>query len=36
MPREVESRRKTVRTGIWKTYIRGRMFAGQLNVAGDR
>lgn len=36
LPREVEWRGKAVRSGIWKTSVRGRVFAGRLNLAGDR
>jgi ferredoxin-NADP reductase/MOSC domain-containing protein YiiM len=35
LPREVEWRGRTVRSGIWKTFVRGRVFAGRLNLAGD-
>jgi len=36
MQREVEWCGKTVRTRIWKSLLRGRMFAGQLKLVGDR
>jgi ferredoxin-NADP reductase/MOSC domain-containing protein YiiM len=35
LPREVQWRGKTVRTGIWKQPVHGRIFAGRLNLAGD-
>ena len=35
LPRDVEWNGKTVRTGIWKRPVEGRVFAGRLNLAGD-
>ena len=35
LPRDVEWNGKTVRTGIWKRPVEGRVFAGRINLAGD-
>jgi ferredoxin-NADP reductase/MOSC domain-containing protein YiiM/ferredoxin len=35
LPREVQWRGRTVRTGIWKEPVAGRVLAGRLNLAGD-
>ena len=35
MPRDVPWQGRTVRTGIWKAPVAGRVFAGRLNLAGD-
>ena len=35
LPRDVEWRGRIVRTGIWKRPVKGRVFAGRLNLAGD-
>ncbi|MEI9986303.1 MAG: MOSC and FAD-binding oxidoreductase domain-containing protein [Aliidongia sp.] len=35
LPREVEWRGKTVRTGIWKQPVQGRVFARRLSLEGD-
>jgi ferredoxin-NADP reductase/MOSC domain-containing protein YiiM/ferredoxin len=35
LPRDVAWQGRTVRTGIWKTPVTGRVFAGRLNLAGD-
>jgi ferredoxin-NADP reductase/MOSC domain-containing protein YiiM len=35
LPRDVEWRGKTVRTGIWKTPVTGRRMAARLNIEGD-
>ncbi|HUA56431.1 MAG TPA: MOSC and FAD-binding oxidoreductase domain-containing protein [Candidatus Sulfotelmatobacter sp.] len=35
MPRDVAWRGKTVRTGIWKQPVQGRVFARRLNLVGD-
>src|ERR1700757_4704951 len=35
MPRDVQWQGRTVRTGIWKAPVAGRVFAGRLNLAGD-
>jgi ferredoxin-NADP reductase/MOSC domain-containing protein YiiM/ferredoxin len=35
LPRDVEWRGKSVRTGIWKQPVPGRVFAGRLNLVGD-
>lgn len=35
LPREIEWRGRTVRTGIWKRPIQGRVFARRLNLDGD-
>jgi ferredoxin-NADP reductase/MOSC domain-containing protein YiiM len=34
-PREVTWQGRTVRSGIWKSPVEGRVFAGRLNLAGD-
>jgi MOSC domain-containing protein YiiM/ferredoxin-NADP reductase len=34
-PRDVTWQGRTVRTGIWKQPVTGRIFAGRLNLAGD-
>jgi MOSC domain-containing protein YiiM len=36
LPKEAEWRGGLVRTAVWKTPVRGRLFAGRLNLAGDR
>jgi ferredoxin-NADP reductase/MOSC domain-containing protein YiiM/ferredoxin len=35
LPRDVAWQGRTVRTGIWKKPVTGRVFAGRLNLAGD-
>ena len=35
LPREVAWQGRTVRTGIWKEPVAGRVFAGRLNLVGD-
>lgn len=35
MPRDIEWRGRTVRTGIWKESVQGRRRVGRLNVEGD-
>ena len=35
LPRDVQWQGRTVRTAIWKEPVRGRVFAGRLNLAGD-
>jgi ferredoxin-NADP reductase/MOSC domain-containing protein YiiM/ferredoxin len=35
LPQDVAWRGRTVRTGIWKKPVTGRIFAGRLNLAGD-
>ncbi len=35
LPRDIEWRGKTVRTGIWKTPVTGRRMAARLNIEGD-
>ena len=35
LPRDVAWQGRTVRTGIWKQPVTGRVFAGRLNLAGD-
>jgi MOSC domain-containing protein YiiM/ferredoxin-NADP reductase len=35
LPRDIEWRGKTVRTGIWKAPVQGRRHVGKLNVDGD-
>lgn len=35
LPRDVEWQGRTVRTGIWKKPVAGRVFAGRLNLDGD-
>ena len=35
LPRDIEWRGRTVRTGIWKNPVQGRCWAGRLNLAGD-
>jgi ferredoxin-NADP reductase/MOSC domain-containing protein YiiM/ferredoxin len=35
LPREVEWKGKIVRSGIWKQPVKGRVFCGRLNLAGD-
>jgi ferredoxin-NADP reductase/MOSC domain-containing protein YiiM len=36
LPRDVAWQGRTVRTAIWKTPVQRRIFAGRLNLAGDR
>jgi ferredoxin-NADP reductase/MOSC domain-containing protein YiiM/ferredoxin len=35
LPRDIKWNGRTVRTGIWKSEVRGRCRAGRLNLAGD-
>jgi ferredoxin-NADP reductase/MOSC domain-containing protein YiiM len=35
LPRDIEWKGRTVRTGIWKNPVPGRCWAGRLNLAGD-
>ena len=35
LPRDIEWKGRTVRTGIWKNPVRGRFRVGRLNLDGD-